>query len=210
MSLLGRMFADDEELGKKDDDRKPGKINLQLPPWSARKPVLWRRKRTLLYALIACVTLYIFFKNIPRPDHPPLVRPNFRRPSRDASYSAGKPKAIPEDSSQIPPRPDKPPETLKHYYEGPIRFERLAVSLHAISRLRGHVESNRNVLFASSNLRSASELIPIACEMGNWEKNDVHFAFMGRDDIELDELKVLNGVTHECKVDWHGMKDLRA
>ncbi|KAL8947550.1 MAG: hypothetical protein Q9222_006185 [Ikaeria aurantiellina] len=203
MSLLGRMFADDEELGKKDDDRKPGKISLQLPAWSARKPALWRRRRTLLYCLIACVTLYIFFKNIPSPDHPPIARPTFIRPPRDTPHNAGNPKAIPEDPSQKPPWPDKPTEIDKHYYDGPIRFERLAVSLHAISRLRGHVESNRNVLFASSNLRSASELIPIACEMGSWEKNDVHFAFMGRDDLELDELRVLNGVDDDCKVNWH-------
>lgn len=64
---------------------------------------------------------------------------------------------------------------------------------------------NKNVLFAASDLRSASELIPIACEMANWDRNDVHFAVMGRDNLELDEIRSVNGVDDDCKVNWHGM-----
>lgn len=208
MSLLGRIFADDEELGKKDDDRKPGKINL-LPTWSARKntpPALWPRKRTLLYGLMACVALYLFFKNIPAPDHPPMVRPNYTRPPREPSYSSQKPQAIPESPSQKPPHPERPSDAEKHYYEGPIRFYNLAVSLHAIARLWDHMEANKNVLFAASSLRSVSELIPIACEMARRQRNDVHFALMGRDDLEMDKIIFLNGVDEQCNIDWHGMR----
>lgn len=208
MSLLGRIFADDEELGKKDDDRGRGKAKMQSPPWSARKYSPWRRKRTVLYGLMACIALYLFFKNIPPPDHPPIVRPHYPRPPQDDHHHTP-PRAINDSPAhKPPPRPGKLSEAEKHYYDGPIRFYKLAVSLHAISRLRGHIEANRNVLFAASNLRSASELIPIACEMAGWDRNDVHFAFMGRDDLEMDELKLLNGVDDECNVNWHGTKDV--
>ncbi|KAL9585079.1 MAG: hypothetical protein Q9212_001743 [Teloschistes hypoglaucus] len=203
MSLLGRIFADDEELGKKDDDRGRGKAKMQSPPWSARKYPPWRRKRTVLYGLMACIALYLFFKNIPPPDHPPIVRPHYQRPPRDDHHHTP-PRTINDSPAhKPPPRPGKLSEAEKHYYDGPIRFYKLAVSLHAISRLRGHIEANRNVLFAASNLRSASELIPIACEMARWDRNDVHFAFIGRDDLEMDEIKLLNGVDDECNVNWH-------
>ncbi|KAI4205751.1 MAG: hypothetical protein LQ350_000248 [Teloschistes chrysophthalmus] len=177
---------------------------MQSPPWSARKYSPWRRKRTVLYGLMACIALYLFFKNIPPPDHPPIVRPHYPRPPQDDHHHTP-PRAINDSPAhKPPPRPGKLSEAEKHYYDGPIRFYKLAVSLHAISRLRGHIEANRNVLFAASNLRSASELIPIACEMAGWDRNDVHFAFMGRDDLEMDELKLLNGVDDECNVNWHG------
>ncbi|KAL8665948.1 MAG: hypothetical protein Q9202_001884 [Teloschistes flavicans] len=201
MSLLARIFADDEELGKKDDDRGRGKGKMLPPTWSARKYPPWRRKRTVLYGLMACIALYLFFKNIPPPDHPPLVRPHYPRPARDHPHQP--PKGVNDSPTHKPPRPGNPSEAENHYYDGPIRFYKLAVSLHAISRLRGHVEANRNVLFAASNLRSVSELIPIACEMAAWDRNDVHFAFMGRDDLEMDEFKLLNGVDDECNVNWH-------
>ncbi|KAL8928906.1 MAG: hypothetical protein Q9172_000744 [Xanthocarpia lactea] len=203
MSLFGRVFADDEELGKKDDDRKPRRTNLNLPPWSTRKPAPWRRRR-ILYGFIACLALYLFFKNIPPPDHPPVsLRPHYTTSPQGSRQRQQNSKPVPETPTQRPPRPDKPPEAEKHYYDGPIRFYSLAASLYPISRLRGHLESNKNVLFAASNLHSASELIPIACEMASWDRNDVHFALMGRDDLELEEITLLNGVDQDCKVNWH-------
>lgn len=207
MSLLGRIFADDEELGKKDDDRRRGKKTI-LPTWSARKSTsaaTWPRRRTILYGLIACFTLYVFFKNIPQPDHPPMVRPRFERTPHHGPPTTDSPEVVAEMPSEAPPRPEKPSAAEKHYYDGPIRFYNLAVSLHAIARLGGHMEINNNVLFAVSSLKSATELIPIACEMANWDRNDVHFALMGRDDLDMDEIRVLNGVDEQCNVHWHGM-----
>ncbi len=208
MSLLGRIFADDEELGKKDDDRRRGKKTI-LPTWSARKSTsaaTWPRRRTVLYGLIACFTLYVFFKNIPQPDHPPMARPRFEKPHHHAPPTIHSPKAVPDTSSEAPPRSEKPSAAEKHYYDGPIRFYNLAVSLHAIARLGGHMEINNNVLFAASSLKSATELIPIACEMANRDRNDVHLALMGRDDLDIDEIRVLNGVDKQCNVHWHGMR----
>ncbi|KAL8672391.1 MAG: hypothetical protein Q9168_003130 [Polycauliona sp. 1 TL-2023] len=201
MSLFGRMFADDEELGKKDDDRKQRPASLQLPAWSARKPAPWRRRR-ILYPFIACVALYFFFKNIPVPDHPPVnLRPNYGTSPGHVPTQIFK--AVSDSSTSRPPHPDKASEAEKHYYDGPIRFEKLAASLYAISRLRGQPQSNTNVLFAASDLRSASELMPIACEMGTRDRNNVHFALMGRDDLELDEIQSVNGIDEDCKVNWH-------
>ncbi|KAL8992946.1 MAG: hypothetical protein Q9169_006716 [Polycauliona sp. 2 TL-2023] len=201
MSLFGRMFADDEELGKKDDDRRNRPTNLQLPAWSARKPAPWRRRR-ILYLFIACIALYFFFKHMPVPDHPPVrLRPNYGTSPGHVPTQIFKPDT--DASAQTPPHPDKASEAEKHYYDGPIRFEKLAASLYAISRLRGPPGSNKNVLFAASDLRSASELIPIACEMATWDRNDVHFALMGRDDLELDQIQLVNGIDEDCKVNWH-------
>ncbi|KAL8935285.1 MAG: hypothetical protein Q9216_005504, partial [Gyalolechia sp. 2 TL-2023] len=205
MSLLGRIFADDEDFGKKSDDRKPKKPNI-LPSWSTRTTAssapAYRRK-SVLYALIACIVLYFFFLNIPEPTNPPTKRPQYIKPSPHAPQNPNQPKAIPETPTQKPPRPEKPSEAEQHYYDGPIKFYNLAVSLRGIAWLRGQIEYNRNVLFVASNLRSASELIPIACEMASWEKADVHFALMGRDDLEMDEMKTLNGVDEWCNVNWH-------
>ncbi|KAI4261274.1 MAG: hypothetical protein L6R42_003522 [Xanthoria sp. 1 TBL-2021] len=201
MSPFGRIFADDEELGKKDDDRKQRPTYLHLPAWSARKPAPWRRRR-ILYAFIACVVLYVFVKNIPVPDHPPVnLRPNYGTSPGHVPTQIFKP--ITETSAQKPPHPEKLSEAEKHYYDGPIRFYKLAASLYAISRLRGQLQLNKNVLFVASDLRSASELIPIACEMASWHRNDVHFAVMGRDNLELDEIQLVNGIDDDCKVNWH-------
>jgi hypothetical protein len=54
-------------------------------------------------------------------------------------------------------------------------------------------------------LKSASILLPIACEMAVRDKNYVHFAFMGRDDISMDVLKSVNlGHPKDCRIMFHG------
>jgi hypothetical protein len=60
------------------------------------------------------------------------------------------------------------------------------------------------VLFAASNVKSASALLPLACEMASFERSYVHFTFMGRDDISLDLLKEVNGVKVGCDITFHG------
>jgi hypothetical protein len=37
------------------------------------------------------------------------------------------------------------------------------------------------------------------------ERNYVHFALLGRDDISMDILRSINGITKECKIIFHGM-----
>lgn len=91
-----------------------------------------------------------------------------------------------------------------HDYDGQIKFYRLASSLHAASHTNGYRAVNRNVLFAISNLRSASVLLPMICEMAKWNRNYVHAAFMGREDIPISALLKINGINEEgCPAMWH-------
>ena len=200
MPSLGRMFAGDEELGKKDDDHRPGRDGLLPSAWPARKATPRARGRSVLYGLLACIIIYLFIHNIPTDLGPITQRPDYRVPTR-----GGLRPATLEDPTPKSPKPEIQSPADKHYYDGPIKFYKLATSLHAVARLIGHSGVNKNVLFAASNLKSAAEIIPIACEMARWERNDVHFAFMGRDDLPVEEIRLINGVTEECKINWHGM-----
>ena len=199
MPSLGRIFAGDEELGKKDDDHRPAKDGVLPSTWPVRKATPRARGRSVLYGLLGCLILYLFVHNIPTDLKPVTQRPNYRAPTRGSLQSAR-----PEEPTAKPPKPEKLPPTEKYYYDGPIKFYKLATSLHGVARLIGHAGVNNNVLFAASNLKSAGDIIPIACEMARWERNDVHFAFMGRDDLAVEEIKLANGLTEECKVIWHG------
>ncbi|KAH0612691.1 uncharacterized protein H6S33_009071 [Morchella sextelata] len=65
---------------------------------------------------------------------------------------------------------------------------------------------NRNVLFAAESLEAASKLAVVACEMANFKRNNVHFALLGRDDIDIEVFKQLNGISTElggCNVAFH-------
>jgi hypothetical protein len=92
-------------------------------------------------------------------------------------------------------------ETDGHYYDGPIRFRRLAHTIYGASwRWR-----RSNVLFAAASLQSASAMVPIACEMARYRRNVVHFILLGRYDISIEELLLKNGVGDGCDVHWHGL-----
>ncbi|KAL9127750.1 MAG: hypothetical protein Q9217_003433 [Psora testacea] len=202
MAWPGRFFADDEELGKKNDDHRPS--NGAVPPaaWSVRKPAPAIRKRRIIYAICAVLFVYLFVKNIPSDLGP---RPRWAdtrvyqgpRAGNLATPSKGPP-------TRKPPRPPTLSEADEHYHDGPIKFYKLASSLHSAAKLGGQKEVNKNVLFAAANLKSLSELVPLACEMARRERSDVHFAIMGRDDIEIQEIQKLNGASKEdCNVSWH-------
>ena len=91
-----------------------------------------------------------------------------------------------------------------HYYSGPIRFYNLASTLHGIPGIQGHKTSNRNVLFAASSLKSAANLIPMACDMASRDRNYVHLVVLGRDSLSLNDLLEINGVDLDsCTVDFH-------
>ncbi|KAL9613693.1 MAG: hypothetical protein Q9167_001770 [Letrouitia subvulpina] len=205
MSFLESIFAGEDELGKKNDDRRPNRNSGASSTWLARKPPALPRKRRLVYGLLACFALFLFFKNIPPPD-PFASQPTRSRPvygSQTDQKTKPKTRGIPESTQEAPPRPDVPSDAEIHYYEGPIKFFKLAASLHAISRLQTWSDMDNNVLFAASSLKSAAEIIPLACEMAGVERNVVHMALMGRDDLAIDEIKSLNGADSECNVQWH-------
>lgn len=200
MPLLDRFFAGNKELGKKYDDHRPG-LGAALPSsWVPRHSVPAFRRRRYFYGLLVIFFIYLFIKNIPSDIGPNSQRGDIRVPTRGASSRSA---ASPLPSGE-PPHPDQPSDVEKYYFSGPIKFYKLAVSLHSAAGLAGHNGANKNVLFAASSLKSASEILPLACEMATWKRNDVHFALMGRDDLEVDAIKRLNGVSTDCGIHWHG------
>ena len=200
-SFLGSIFPGDKELGKKDDDYRLGR-NQGLPrAWSARKQVSGLRRRRIVYLVLVLLAILIFIKNIPTDLGPNNARRDVRVPYPD--------KSLPQSPNQEPPT-DKPPhlpwasEAEEHYYDGPVKFYKLAASLHAVATLVGRGGKNKNILFAASNLKSASAIMPMACEMAAQKRNDVHFAFMGRHELEIHEIREVNGINEDdCPVNWH-------
>ncbi|PSN62295.1 hypothetical protein BS50DRAFT_578113 [Corynespora cassiicola Philippines] len=201
-TMLGRtILPSDEELGKKDDDHKPGAASaMRMPQWPAVHGLIhgklrWRRRRILA----AVVALYLFYLAL---QHMPL--------GGSARYPIV---SMPDDTYAYNLEPTGPPPGLRlakepgadqHAYEGHIKFYRLAASLHSASHTNGYRSVNRNVLFAVSNLKSAASLLPMVCEMAKWSRNYVHAAFMGREDIPLEDLLDINGIDSvKCPVMWH-------
>ena len=204
MSWPGRFFANDEELGKKNDDHRPnGRVPTPSAPWSVRQQGPAVRKRRVIYVICGILLLYLFVKNIPT-DVGPHPRWADTRVYRDPEAERnGIPKSATPPTGK-PPRPAQPSEAEEHYHDGPIKFYKLASSLHAAARLGGQRESNKNVLFAAASLKSLSEILPLACDMASWDRNDVHMAIMGRDDMEIGEIQKINGALEEdCDIHWH-------
>ncbi|KAF2467693.1 uncharacterized protein BDR25DRAFT_316693 [Lindgomyces ingoldianus] len=203
--MLGRtILPGDEELGKKDDDHRPGAPGRRFS-WAFLKTPLRFRRRRIVLAVVGLYLVYLFIHNIPdlgefhgrnRPfggQYAPVTNAG-DNPADDVE-----PKG-PPPGTRLPKDGSPPP----HSYNGQVRFYRLAESLHASSHTQGYRATNRNVLFAISNLKSATVLLPMICEMSKWGRNWVHAAIMGREDIPLDSLLAINGIDKEkCPAIWH-------
>lgn len=199
MPLLGRIFAGDEELGKKDDDHKPKKGHVLPSPWVTRHSMPVFRRRRLVYGVVLLFLLYLLIQNVPLYRGLNLQRRGSRAPGENQVelYEAA--------PTGKPPRPRIPSKLEEHYYQGRIKFYNLAVSLHAAMSFGGYNRVKKDVLFAASDLKSASEIIPLACEMASWRKNVVHFSLMGRDELDISDIQELNGISDEsCTINWHG------
>jgi hypothetical protein len=209
--MLGpRMFPGDVELGKKDDDHKPGKA----PLWK-----IWRglglryRKRRVVITVVLCGLIWLFIQNIPTDLGEKMGRNGYPVNAHPFGQPRG-PIPYPTESSSLPTEPKGPPpgpkpkalgeEAPNHYYNGPIKFYRLAPSLHSASTTMGYRFSNRNVVFMAANLKSASTMISMACEMAKWDRNYVHVVINGRETLSMDDILEINGVDKErCKLFWH-------
>lgn len=207
MRLWGRMssiFLSDEELGKKDDDHKPAVLPTirSQQHWAPVRPSPRKTLKRVALALAIGFAVYLFVHNIPT-DLPVRDR---RRPV----YKHGDIDTI--NPFQLPPKSRPPPknyagheeELAAQSYNEPVMFLELAESLHAIASTRGGSLTNKNVLFAASSLKSAAALLPVACRMGSELRNYVHFALMSRSEIDMDELRAVNGVDESCHVIFHG------
>ena len=203
MSLLGSIFPGDKELGKKDDDHRPASNGPILPgSWNARRQVSSIRRRRIIYVVLCLFAIFLFIKNIPTD----LGSNRYKKDSRVSSKgpSLGLPTQQGPPSGK-PPRPADLNGDDEHYFTGPVSFYKLALTLHGVASLASRSGRNKNILFAASSLKSASEIMPLACEMASLKNNDVHFAFMGREDLEISEIKEINGINDDdCNVHWHG------
>ena len=173
--------------------------------WSAKQSAGPRAstRRRIIYILLALIAVYFFVKNLPSDlGPPPGGRPSFPQPELEPQSSAqsNKPTRGRHPPPEAPSQSGEFTEDDEHYFNGRIKFYKLAASLHA-SVTTG---TSDNILFAASSLRSASNLIPLACAMKSQKRNNVHFVFMGRDDMDMDEIKEVNGVNEDCDVAWHG------
>ncbi|EPE34847.1 hypothetical protein GLAREA_10542 [Glarea lozoyensis ATCC 20868] len=212
--MAPRLFVGDEELGKRDDEYKPGKKT------SIGLGGLWQQKRVqhgpprrsikrLGMLLLGIFAIYLFIHNIPTDLKPPRSRPSYTQ--NDPKKKGPSPPSAKSDAHKKPSvagysgtsKPTKQQEEVAHDFNGPIKFYDLAVSLHAVAGTRGGDLINRNVLFAAASLKSAATLLPIACEMAMQDRNYVHFALIGRDIIDMEVLKSVNSIGKECKIMYH-------
>ncbi|KAJ4368040.1 hypothetical protein N0V83_006395 [Neocucurbitaria cava] len=209
-SMLGKtILPGDEELGKKDDDHKF--TPTRRSHWSAwHHHFRWRRRRVLLAAL-GILLVYFYFHSGGEP-FGGLSNENYGyplgRPITPSTYDAYERPSFDDDEPAGPP-PGTPKrrhgDVIPHTYGGLIRFFRLAKTLRkSASHTGGYERHNRNVLFAVSSLKSASTLLPMICEMSKWNRNHVHAAIMGRENIPLDSLLEMNGIDKaKCSAVWH-------
>lgn len=187
--MAPHIFPTDEELGKRDDDYVSGSKTAQT--WR-NLPYNYRRRRVAV-AIGAVLFVWLLLHAFAAGD------PGYR------VYDASKPGKPTKPKGPPPKAPDDTDvAATQHYYNGHIKFFELGASLHKLTSTSGMRDKNRNVLFAASSLRSVSAMIPLACEMAKWNRNYVHFAIMGRYDVELDDILEVNGVDREgCDVFWH-------
>lgn len=187
-------------------------MDFMWKPKGVRPHIRRGTVKRIALGLIALVGLYYFFKNMPTDLRNPRPRPSY-----DHSASGTAASAIMQEGS-LSGSPGSP-GFVEHNFNGPIQFFQLATSLRSVSGTKGSEPVNRNVvscfqttlslntdksqLFAASSLKSSAVLLPIACEMAMRERNYVHFAFMGRDEISMEILKAVNGVSM-CKILFHG------
>ncbi|RHZ64697.1 uncharacterized protein CDV56_104795 [Aspergillus thermomutatus] len=200
-------YLADEELGKKDDDHRPR--TGRNPLWRAKQ---WRapRPRRLIIGIIVFYLLYLFFKNMPT-DVPPAVE-RFHPGFTQARQSSGKswPPAMPSlvTPAKGPPLRADSQTNIKedYYYDGEISLIALARSLQRFWKPPSRYGSSisRAVVFAGSNLRSVSDLLPLACRMADQKINEVHFVLMGRDDVSIEGIQRVNGINEvDCPIVWH-------
>ena len=174
-------------------------------PWKSPRP------RRVILAVLAVYLLYIFFKNMPA-DIGPAASQRYYNARRLHGDNNDLPLSLPPDLP--PPYKEKPPprepqlnshEREGYTHDGGFSLATLSTSLRRILKSgSGASPSLPGIVFASSDLRSVSDLVPLACQMARVGVNSVHFVLMGRDDVSLEGVQQVNGVgAKDCPVMWH-------
>lgn len=204
---MSRLWAKDAELAKKDDDLHRQQGHKQAQWQASRLPRRRMFARVIAYALITFLIIYSFVRFFSAPDATPGSRqPSAGRYTPDDVYDI-LPNRAPRPKPAAPGKDKGDKEEGALTYSGPVKFPELATSLYGISSMGGKQQKNRNVLFAAASLKSTSAMLPMACQMGREGQNFVHFAFMGRSTIPLQELARINGIDEDCKIILHGTVD---
>lgn len=180
---MKRLWPADEEMAKKDDDLHiHGHPRLSTQWQSTRAPRRRAVTRLVAYFIFCGLLVFALYRFIHTiPDDATRSQETSTRQSHSGSRS-----------------------TKGASPTGSIKFPNLARTLRNIQATGGSSDRNRNVLYAAASLRSASTLLPMACQMSDKGLNYVHFALFGRDEIALDELLEVNGIDSSCKLILHG------
>jgi hypothetical protein len=218
MDTAARVFGGHDHhyhLGKRDDDlkKRPGSAKTWMLP-------LHVRRRRVVMGVLGVLLIWLFIHNIPtdlgsvdqrmgrplRPGHKVgSLEFGYRPPARPAQ-PVHDPHASASNKEPVGPAP-KSPDTYQqedHYYAGPLRYYRLARSIQAIGHTMGHRTDNKNILFAAASLKSAANLLPLACAMARLDRNYVHFALLGRESMSLEQVLQINRVHGEsCGIFFH-------
>lgn len=208
MSRVKMPLRADEEMGKKDDDRRPSDRAGFLPLQHRAMP----RPRRILFVIIALVLIYEFFEHMPTDLRPAVDRydpaiAKLREETLAKWAGSDKPSAVPKaDTVQPGNLPVKVSESNQNEeaYNGMIKFSQLADSLPRYKYSRK--SASRAVVFAASSLHSVSDLLPLACRMAGQRLNYVHFTLMGKEEVSIEGIKEVNRIRDsECPMTWHGM-----
>lgn len=188
----------DEELGKKDDD-----LHFNQTRFRPAQSRVYPRPRRILIAVIALVALYQFFKHMPTDIAPAAERYNptiarLRHPPPPVPAQAPVVSKTNVPPYQVPQKNDE-----EESFDGAIKFYELARSLPRIQQ--SEHKASGAVLFAASSLHSVSDMLPLACQMARKKLNHVHFVLMGKDEVSIEGIKIVNGILDsECPMTWHG------
>ncbi|KAI5463440.1 hypothetical protein BGZ63DRAFT_484269 [Mariannaea sp. PMI_226] len=189
---FSHFWSGDEELAKKDDDLGLPGHHRPASQWQgARAPRRSVLSRLLVYAVF-CGLVVFFLVRVIASSSFSSTEPT-EPSSPEGSSSTGFNSLLNQHRSQPQDRT----------YNGPVRFPQLAKTLTISVSAGGRSEDNRNVFFATGSLKSASTLLPMACEMAAEGHSDVHFLLMSRNEISTEDLLLANGIDESCKITLH-------
>ncbi|KAK2877077.1 hypothetical protein FQN49_001440 [Arthroderma sp. PD_2] len=196
MSAPKHLFLSDEELGKKYDDHN--RYSAIYGPPSITN--FWRRlprRRRIALGMSIALLLFVFLRYLPAST----------RNTGERSQFAGDPwLGTPHDSYTDPGPPDvddTPNGNGVRYYRGLIEFESLLASLYSVRSLGDSMDQDV-IVFATGELKSLGDILPVACDMASRKRNKVHLAIMGREEIPIADVQRANGFRErDCPIVWH-------
>lgn len=154
MPLPPKLFQGDMELGKRDDDHKPGQRTPIGLAWKHRRPHVQRRSiKKIMLGLLVGIGLYYFYKNMPTDLKNPRQRPHYTQSGGAPARAGWKgTDGLKASSSQLNPNEDSKSagdeltDVPEHDFNGPIGFHRLASTLYGMAKVKGSDLVNKNVV----------------------------------------------------------------